>query len=72
MKEALTPVAAEPARQQAAQLPPDVRHPVGHDLGRRVVGDGRGFRRGNDKVLLELGKNIGIVFWRPHQPAGGR
>ena len=32
----------EPARQQAAQLPDDVRDPVGRDLGRRAVGDGRG------------------------------
>jgi len=33
---------------------------------------GEGFRRGNDKVLLELGKNIGIVWGRSHEPAGGR
>ena len=33
---------------------------------------GEGFRRGNDKVLRELGKNIGDRLGRPHQPAGRR
>ena len=42
MREAFVQVAPEPARQQAAQLPDDVRHPVGHDLGGRAVGDRRG------------------------------
>src|SRR5947208_11902153 len=33
---------------------------------------GEGFRRGNDKVLLELGKNIGIVWGgRTSMQAGG-
>src|SRR5436190_18870263 len=33
---------------------------------------GEGFRRGNDKVLLELGKNIGIVWGgRTSLQAGG-
>src|SRR2546428_8487613 len=33
---------------------------------------GEGFRRGNDKVLRELGKNIGIVWGgRPSLQAGG-
>src|SRR5215475_5168671 len=33
---------------------------------------GEGFRRGNDKVLLELGKNIGIIWGgRTSLQAGG-
>ncbi len=32
---------------------------------------GEGFRRGNDKVLRELGKNIAHRLGRPHQHAGG-
>src|SRR5262249_41932334 len=32
---------------------------------------GEGFRRGNDKVLLELGKNIGIVFGGRARRQGG-
>jgi hypothetical protein len=32
---------------------------------------GEGFRQGNEHVLRELGKNIGIVG-RSHEQAGGR
>ena len=72
MREAVLAVPREPARQQAAQLPDDVRHPLGHDLGRRPVGDRRGLPRGNEKVLRELGKNIGIVWGgRTSMQAGG-
>ena len=38
----LPSVPPEPAREQAAQLSHDVRHPLGHGVGRRFVGDGRG------------------------------
>ena len=41
MREAFVQSLAEPARQQAAQLPHDVRHPLGDDLGRHPVGDRR-------------------------------
>ena len=33
---------------------------------------GEGFRQGNEHVLRELGKNIGIGLGRPHQQAGRR
>ena len=33
---------------------------------------GEGFRRGNEKVLAELGKNIAHRLGRPYQHAGGR
>src|SRR3954465_9364620 len=37
-----------------------------------LAATGEGFRRGNEKVLMELGKNIGIVWGgRPTVPAGG-
>ena len=73
MREAFVQSLAEPARQQAAQLPDDVRDPVGHDLGRHPVGDGRGLpAAATSKVLRELGKNIGIVWGgRTSMQAGG-
>ena len=42
MREAFLQTFENLRAQQAAQLPHDVRHPLGHDLGRHPVGDGRG------------------------------
>ena len=45
---------------------------MGDDLGVVLSAMGEGFQQGNDKVLLELGKNIGIVWGgRTSLQAGG-
>jgi hypothetical protein len=52
--------------------PDDVRHPVGMISVVVLSATGEGFRRGNDKVLRELGKNIAIVWGgRTSMQAGG-
>ena len=51
----------------------DTTFPITVGLGSVVLSaTGEGFRRGNDKVLRELGKNIGIVWGgRTSMQAGG-
>ena len=66
------PILPEPARQQAAQLPDDVRDPLGDDLGRRAVGHRRRLparqRQGAARARQEHRHHLG----RAHQPAGRR
>ena len=61
--EAFIQTIAQPAREQAAQLPHDVRHPVGHRLGRHPVARrARDSARATGTCCASSGKNIGIIW----------
>ena len=72
MSEAVAQVVREPARQQAAQLPDDVRHPVGRDLGRHPVGHRRGLPAGQRARAARARQEHRHRLGRPHQHAGRR